>query len=574
MQRLLPTMRRASLLAVLAILIGSLIVGGRTAPAAAAPLHQDTAALRLASPPLTSLDPVAVSRFDPDTRDLVENLFIGLTRFDPGTQQVEPMLAESWTVSDDGLTWTFTLRDDIQWVRYDSGTQTVTPIRPVAAGDFVYAIQRACDPLRPSPLTPNLMIVNGCQTVAQAFPEVINDLFIAREIGARATGPYTLEIDLLFPSAYFLTLTSTPEFRPLPREAVSAPSNWTAPGAIMTNGPYTLQNWTGAGMKLIRNPHWPDTYTGNVEQVDVTFTTDTMTASMLASGGRVDMARLSADEVAAARTTNRDLLRTAPGSSVVMLGFSYDRALVEVPEVRRALAYAIDREALVNQLFPDQALALSQFTPPGVVAAPQYNGLSLNPVQAQADYEMAGYPGCNNIPETLIMLVPDDDPAWIELGQAVIEQWSVNLGCHTALFEVRTLSRVLMIELAHLAYDPESVTRSHMWLVVWSGDYPDANAWLSDALHCRYGYIRPGRECDAGDALLDRAAVEPDIARRAELYAQAEEYFFGPDGTFPVLPLYVTTCAWLQQPWLTAVNDCGPARFDLWTIDTSTQPGA
>ena len=71
-------------------------------------------------------------------------------------------------------------------------------MRPVAAGDVVYAIQRACDPLRPSPVTANLMIVKGCLRLPTRFPEIIDDLFIAREIGVRATGPNTLEIDTCF----------------------------------------------------------------------------------------------------------------------------------------------------------------------------------------------------------------------------------------------------------------------------------------------------------------------------------------------------------------------------------------
>ena len=137
--------------------------------------------MRIAATAPADLDPALVSRFDTSARDLVENLFIGLTRFDPQTQTIEPALAASWTVSPDGLTWTFELRQDVQWVRYDSESGEVEAVRPVAAGDFVYAVQRACDPLRPSPVTANLMIIRGCQTVAYAFPELIDDVFIGEE---------------------------------------------------------------------------------------------------------------------------------------------------------------------------------------------------------------------------------------------------------------------------------------------------------------------------------------------------------------------------------------------------------
>jgi len=564
-------MQRVQHAILLAAWVASLFMG--VSAVFASPLLQGSSLVRLrvAMPAPENLDPVHISRFDSHTRDLVENLFVGLTRYNPQTQQIEPMLARDWTVSDDGLLWTFNLREDIQWVRMDPNTQEVVAVRPVAAGDVVYAIQRACDPLRPSPVTTNLMIIRGCQTVANAPHEVIDDLFIAREIGVRAIGPSTLEIDLMFPASYFLTLASMPEFRPLPREAVSDTANWTVPAAIITNGPYVLKNWTGTGMELIRNPLWPDAFTGNIEAVEVTFTSDTTTAPALIGGGQVDMARLSPTDIAAAQTTSSDLLHIAPGAPLVLMGFSYDRLMVNVPEVRRALALAIDRDALSQQLLPGRAAAISQFTPPGMIASPEA-GLSLfNPSQAQSDYGKAGYPGCDAVTEKLIILVPEEDLFWTEVAQAVIQQWSANLGCNPALFEVRTLPRTLMIELSHATYDPEQVTRSHIWLAFWSADYPDANAWIGDALHCRYGYIRTGRECEEGDALLDQAAVEPDATRRAELYAQVEQWFFGPNGTFPVIPLYISTSAWLQQPWLSDVNEFGPARYDLWTVDSAAQ---
>jgi ABC-type oligopeptide transport system substrate-binding subunit len=524
-------------------------------------------------PPLTNLDPVQVSRFDPHTRDLVENLFVGLTRYNPLTREAEPMLAKSWTVSDNGLLWTFELRDDIQWVRYDESAQEVVTVRPVAAGDFVYAIQRACDPLRPSPVTPNLMIIRGCQTVANAFPEVIDDLFIANQIAVRATGPTTLEIEILYPSAYFPTLVSTPEFRPLAREAVSDTAIWTGADTILSNGPYALQNSGASGMTLTQNPHWPDTYEGNVEQIEVTFTSETTTSASLISSSRVDMARLESNEISAARASASDKFQSSVGKTLVMLGFSYDRALVNVPEIRRALALALDRNILVSSLFPDQAEAVTQFTPEDVVAAPEFNGLELDVSQAQANYTTAGFPSCSGVPEKLLVLVPEEDPVWAQLGQSIVDQWAANLACSPALFEVRTLPRTLLIELSHATYDQETVTRSHIWMATWSADYPDANNWISDVLHCRYGYIKTGRECDEADSLLDQAAVEMDPDKRADLYAQAEERFFGPNGTFPVIPLYRSVSAWLQQPWLTDVNEYGPARYDLWTIDATAQGG-
>lgn len=524
---------------------------------------QDTApaALRVTMPAPTTLDPVQLSRFDPTTRDLVENLFVGLARFNPLTRQAEPMLAESWSVSDDGMTWTFTLRQDIQWVRVDPATQAVTAIRPIAAGDFVYAIQRACDPLRASPVTTNLMIIRGCLTVANAFPEVINDLFIAREMGVRATGPNTLQIDLMFPAGYFPTLLSMPELRPLARETASSDANWTAADTLLTSGPYALQSWTDSGMTLVQNPYWPDAVPGNIGRVDVSFTAS-------ATPSTVDFARLTADQTA---SFPEDQVYSAPNAPVTMLGFSYERGFVNSPAARRALSLAIDREALVNQFFAGQAQPYNQLTIPGMVASPDAVLSSFDPVLAKAALAEAGYLDCGNVPEKISVYVPDDDPVWTQAGQFIVQQWIQHLGCNPALFEISALPHATLIELSHANYDPEQITRAHIWLAAWSADYLDANAWLSDSLHCQYGYIRNGRECDNADQLLDQAALDTDPARRAGLYAQVEELFFGPDGTHPVAPLFVSDTWWFQPSWVSGVNGFGPARFDLWTIDTAAQ---
>lgn len=551
---------------VLSILI--VIVSTATLSIAAAAPHQQTDSvptLRVAMPAPENLDPSQTSRFDPHTRDLIENLFLGLTRFNPVTHTTELALARHWSVSDDSLTWTFELREDVYWTSYNPDSDEIEVVRHVVAGDMVYAIQRACDPLRPSPVTANLMAIRGCLTVSSAFPEVINDIFIAREIGVRATGPYTLEIDLLFPISYFPSLLSTPELRPLPRETLTATQALNPGQQIMSNGPYAITAWSASGMTLVRNPLWPDPIAGNIEQVNIVFTNEATTAPALIASDWVDVARLASDQIMDAQTTQPDLFTSAPGNSALMLGYSLERAVVENVDARRALSLAIDREALARAFFDGHMSAAEHFTPANVVAAPQPGYTLYDPAAARSALERAGFAECNNIPEPVILLVPDHDPRWIDIGNAIIGQWSDVLGCNPVLFEVRPIPRTLLIELSHANYDPERVTRSHIWLFTWNADYPDAHGWTNDALHCRYGYIRNGRECDAADRLLDQAAVA-DSEDRTDFYTQAEELFFGPGGSYPVAPLFVETNAWLLQPRLQNMNSAGSARYDLWSL--------
>jgi oligopeptide transport system substrate-binding protein len=564
MQRLRAVLRRAALLCTVLMLIPLV-----TATAAPARQESDAVILRVAMPVITNLDPEQLSRFDAHTRDVVENLFVGLTRLNPQTGQIEPMLAQEWTVSEDGLRWTFTLREDMYWMEYDPATQSAVASRQIVAGDVVYAIQRACDPLRPSPVTANLMAIQGCHTLANAFPEVIDDIFIAREMGIRATGPHTLEIDLLYPASYFPTLLSLPELRPLPRETLAATQELVRGARLMTSGPFIVQRWDSSGMTLAHNPQWPEPLAGNATEVNITFTNE---PTGMVSTNAVDFARLSETQTAAAYATLPDLLHTAEGRSLLMLGFSYERAVVDTPEARRALSLALDRTALVNQFFPAQMLPAAQFTPENVIAAPTPTTSLYNIDEARTLFGIAGYPGCDNMPEPLILLVPDDDPVWVEVGTAITQQWMTVFGCNSALFEVKPVSRTLLIELSHANYDPEEVVRSHMWLFTWNADYPDANAWTSDALHCRFGYIRNGRPCTQADAQMDKAGTALDLAERTQYYNEIENLLFGPNGTYPVVPIMHSAAGWLQQLWLTDVDAAHPARYDLWQIDTARAP--
>jgi ABC-type transport system substrate-binding protein len=92
----------------------------------------------------SSLDPALVS--DRASLDCTANLFVGLTRYDPDTSAVLPYLATSWEVSEDGLTYTFYLRGDVQWIRYDQGTGSIALQRTVNAHDVEYSVKRAIDP--------------------------------------------------------------------------------------------------------------------------------------------------------------------------------------------------------------------------------------------------------------------------------------------------------------------------------------------------------------------------------------------------------------------------------------------
>ncbi len=525
---------------------------------------------RVAMLPVASLDPVSLPRFDPASRDLVENLFVGLTRYDPSSGQIQPALARDWAISEDGMTWTFNLRGDVKWVTFRAGSQEIEAVRPVVAGDFVYGFRRACDPQPPNPATHLVYIIDGCRTVGTTNPQLVNDIFIARELKVQALDDQKLEIRLSFPAPYFVSLLALPEFRPVPREAVAAADDWTQPDLIVTNGPWALADWTrDQQMTLVRNPLWPDRQPGNVERVIVSFAETPDTVAQQFISGSVDFARLDTTVVQTVRQAKPESILLAPNRAVTVLGFSVERPIVQKEAVRRALSQAIDRDKLVNELLPGSALAMSRFTPPGSIGGPttqpDNRGLALD--AAKVALAEAGFANCR-LTEKLTLVV-EDRPPMPAVAQALVAQWQAALGCNPAVFTIRAGTPDYVQAVAHAAIstgDQRDAPRPQMWLAWWSADYADANAWTGDALHCQYGFLRTGLACGDAERLIDRATLETNPATRIEDYDQAEEIWFSVQGTFPVAPLYVTYHAVGQQPWLKGATANGAARFDLWTI--------
>ena len=163
----------------------------------------------------------------------------------------------------------------------------------------------------------------------------------------------------------------------------------------------------------------------------------------------------------------------------------------------------------------------------------------------------------------------------LAVAQALSDQWKTVLGCTPYTIKIGKGAADRVEDVAHgtiSTVNQNEPPRPHMWLYTWTADYLDANAFLGDALHCdQIGYLRTGLPCSNADALIDAAATDKDPAKRADEYAQVEAMWFGPTGTFPVVPLYISLAAVAKQPWLTGATVNGQLRFDLWTIDPAAQ---
>jgi len=553
-------------------LIGSMLL--MVVPAMAQDDTASNAVTIFMSPP-ESLDPVSLSRFDTSARDIVDNIFVGLTRLNTRTGQVEPWLADSWTVSDNGLVWTFTLRDDIQWMQYDPTAGTAIALRPVVAEDVAFAVQRACDPDRPSPANTNLYIIDGCR------PLVTNNSNFPsnpQRVNIVALDNTTLQITLLFPASHFLSITTLPEMRPLPSEFINdSVGNYPRPNAIVTSGAWVVADWQdNIAMQLTRNSEWPEDFEGNVSDVTLRFDGFLEALPTDIQAGAIDFARFSSDFLLPASFPD-DFVGSNDGNTITLLGFSYNNVSAEgtaivspldSPDVRRALALALDRELLVQTIFGEARQVSENFTPNSVVGAPSSAGANADIVTAQNLLAQAGYANCTNMGQ--LAFAVSSNPIEFQLAQNIVFQWQTNLGCPAETFPISQTTRIAILESAHNTVDVTVAGRFPLWILNWTGDYPDAQAWVGDALHCEYGYLQVGRQCNIIDTQIDYASTTLDIIERANTYSQIESQLFGSQGSFPVIPLIVEQTWWVKQPSLTNIASYGTQQFDRWLVNEST----
>ena len=169
------------------------------------------------------------------------NLFMGLTRPDPVTGEVLPYLATDWEVSDDGTVYTFNMRDDIPWVKYNPATgewaqevdEEGNP-RFVTANDVVYGVKRTIDPATASTYAYVLYNIKNAQPVNEGEEGVTLD-----DVGVEALDDLTVQFTLEQPAAYFPSIAGMWVANAQPQWAIEEWGNkWTEAGLIVTNGPY------------------------------------------------------------------------------------------------------------------------------------------------------------------------------------------------------------------------------------------------------------------------------------------------------------------------------------------------
>ncbi|MFO7662609.1 MAG: peptide ABC transporter substrate-binding protein [Chloroflexota bacterium] len=499
--------------------------------------------------------------------DLVQNLFIGLTNFNVGSNSIEPELATEWEVSPDGLNWTFRLRDDVYWVlpkRPRPGSNdliSVESLRPVTADDVVFAIERLCARDVESPLAFTLFLIEGCGDLYRK-PEPTDEDRGA--IGIRAPNDTTLEIRLTKPSAYFLSMTSMPLFQAVPRDRVTelgsqwrtqagrVGTGWQTPDNLVTSGPYLplTTTLTERNMVLHRNPLWPIDKTGNVDVINIYFFSEDDEAFEMWQSRGLDIGPLPSAERDnfLRRTPDKALL--IPEPVLFYIGFDFGSTVFSEPEVRRAFSAAIDRQELIEQIYGGRGEPMRHATVPGIIASLPVGevGVGYSPDYARQQMTASSFRSCRLLPPVTMMVSSAD----LSMRQAELirEMWIKELDC---LKENIVLEQAQFGELLANTR-PDSVNRPDFWELAWAPSFPDAHNFLNDLLHCTESENRPNRPCSEADTIQQQGSSTMDLAQRTVLYRQVESQFFGENGLFPIIPLYIRARFVVVHDWVDTYN--------------------
>jgi len=463
----------------------------------------DLVRYRIDSDP-TTLDPAYI--VDVTGATIAAKLFNGLVRLD-AEMNVVGDIARAWRISPDGRTYGFTLRDDVY---FNNNNQKVT------ARDFEYSFKRILDPATHSPNTWVLNRIDGAEDFSSGRSAILRGLKVIDDV--------TLEITLSAPFAPFLKLlTMSPGCVVSRGESGRSPGVSGVSGIPGGTGPFTVEKWTHSDeVVLKRNPRYfenPARVGGIVYRVipeDLTAVTEFMV-------GNVDILEIpvSAHTKFLKDPAYAGLIESAPGINIYYMGLVTGRKPLDNPVVRRAIAYAIDREKILDTYYLKRGVYAPWPVPDTLKKYRLKDCCRYDPEKAGKLLKSAGY-GPNTGPNTGLK------PALkLKLNFYVkAVQESVDMAEITASYLQAVGIDVTIKPLEWSAYKAAlNNGEADLFWLSWWADYPDAENFLFPLFHSsNFGAAgnRTRYKNPAVDELIASGSRETDEARREKYYRQAE----------------------------------------------------
>lgn len=511
----------------LALVAALLLVG-------AAPATADSIYRRGVTGPIETLDPQKAATVDENT--ILLDLFEGLVTIDAQGRPV-PGAAESWTISPDGLVYTFKLRDGARWSNGD----------PVKAADFVTSFQRLFSPATEATEDSLLLVIKNAEAVKDGTAK-------ADTLGVKAIDPATLEITLERPTPTFLVRLTLPAALPVNVASIKTlGADFGTTGKIVSNGPYRLAAIDRKdGYILAKNPRFAAADQVAIDSVVYRPFENAGDCVEAYRAGEVESCPdVPTEALGELKTEFGAALHLSPYAGTYFLVLNTAKKPFDDVRVRQALSMAIDREALAETAWSGGMSPATTLVPPALSGLPP---LSLGPIavrRAEAATLLAEA-GISKTKPLRLQIRVGTGLAHEETARLIVEQW-----------------KAIGVD-ATVQTEPNN---EHYARLRDGGDYDVARAgWIVDEAdpidmlsllrgdNVRFNYGR--YKSAAFDSLLEKASAELDPTSRTRELTEAQALV---ERDAPVIPLLNYVSLSLVSPKLTGWQDnvlnLHPTRF-------------
>ena len=485
---------------------------------------------------ISTLDPAAASSFENIWG--VNQLFNGLVQMSDSLK-VEPSIAKSWEISEDGLTYIFKLRNDVYF--HDHSVFPNGKGRRVVAEDFLYSFYRLFDARVSSAST---LLSNIDKSSASNYK------------GFTAPNDSTFTIHLQKPFTPFLSILTMKFFSVIPKEAVEKYAEDFRSNPVGT-GPFMFKKWDeGTRLVFIKNPNYfekeGDVRLPYLDAVSISFIKDKETAFLEFLKGDLDMISgvdaINKEEVLTRtgemneRYASKFNMQSIPFLKTDYLGFLIDASLpivknspLKIKAIRQAINYGFDRKRMVKFLRGGLGTAATAgFVPPGLPSfnAKAVKGYDYNPEKVKELLYLAGFPDGKGLPDITLYTTEQ----YLDICEFMQSQLS-ELG----------IKIKINVDKAAILSDAVAGSKVLFFRKSWVGDYPDAENFLSlfySANFSPVGFNYTHFSNREFDALFERSRLEQNDSIRYEQYRQMDQIIMN---EAPIVPLYYDQVVRLVQ---------------------------
>lgn len=481
--------------------------------------------IKISSPaPITTLD--TTQTMDKNTFTMVQHLFEGLYRFDDDSTPI-PGLAEKVAISDDGLTYTFTLKDDIKWSNGE----------PITAQDFLYAWKKL---VTPATIGPNAYLLDNVKN----SKAIRNGEKSVDEIGLSAPNDQEFVVELEQAQPSFLTVVSIGWLAPQNQAFVEKQGKEYATDSdhLLYSGPFILTDWDASSdtWTLKKNPEYYDADKVKLEEVAVSTIKDENTGINLYQSGELDLARISGQYVQQYSDDPGYVTHSDVANTYIDFNKKEGTPLTNV-HLRKAISQAIDKEALTKSVLNDGSKPLNGLIPKDLYKNPKtsedfrkFSGdQSVYDVkEAQSEWKKAQTDLGDKVKLTL--LVSDDDNGK-KVSEYVQSQLQENLKGLEVTINAQPKNNVLQTR-----KDKDYELSISGWIAGSSDLDSYFNLYASDSAYNYGSYSN-----EAYDKLITAARTEDanDPNQQFDDYKEAEEILLGQDAA--QVPLYQSASNYL-----------------------------